>query len=90
MEQAHHMSVLCDTHTIPILMFLSEHGPCVKSDIYRTVGRNANMPRKLETLESVGLISIEDLGNRGVVSLTDLGERVARELGDIDDLMSGQ
>ena len=90
MDQAHHMSVLCDIHAIPILMFLSEHGPCVKSDIYRTVGRNANMPRKLETLEGAGLIAIEDLGFKGVVSLTDLGKKVARELGDIDDLMSGQ
>ena len=75
---------------IPILLFLSESGPVSKTRVYDAVGRNANMPSKLDALEKAGLIEIEDLGFKGVVSLTDIGARVAQELGDIDALMSTQ
>ena len=37
------LSVLCDTHAIPILLYVGEHGRCIKTDIYREVGRPANM-----------------------------------------------
>ena len=84
------IGLLCDTHMIPILLFLSESGPVSKTKVYDTVGRSANMPSKLDALEKAGLISIENVGYKGVVSLTDIGESVVRELGDIDSLMSGQ
>ena len=53
------LSVLCDMHAIPILLFVEERGQCIKSDIYREVGRQANMPKKLEILADSGLIDME-------------------------------
>ena len=32
MTFARPMSVMCDMHAIPILMYLSEHGPSVRTD----------------------------------------------------------
>ncbi|QHK17693.1 hypothetical protein JS82_06055 [Methanomassiliicoccaceae archaeon DOK] len=84
------IGLLCDTHMIPILLFLSESGPVTKTRVYSAVGRNANMPSKLDALERAGLISIENFGITSMVSLTDIGANVARDLGDIDDLMSTQ
>ena len=89
MEQAHRISVLCDTHAIPILMHLSDNGPCSRTEIYRTVGRNANMPKKLIMLEDAGLIRMDVVGNAGLLSLTDTGRKVARKLRDIESLLSG-
>ena len=84
------IGLLCDTHMIPILLFLSESEPVTKTRVYSAVGRNANMPSKLDALERAGLISIENFGITSMVSLTDIGANVARDLGDIDDLMSTQ
>ena len=84
------IGLLCDTHMIPILLFLSESGPVTKTKVYGAVGRNANMPSKLDALERAGLISIEDFGITSMVSLTDIGVKVAQDLGDIDALMSTQ
>lgn len=90
MTAAHRMSVLCETHAIPILMYLSEHGPSVRTDIYcrggaqyqcaeeahETGGRRPN-PHGRYRQGQAG----EPHGH---------GEDVAERPGDIDELMSGQ
>lgn len=86
------LSVLCDTHAIPILLYVGERGRCIKTDIYREVGRHANMPKKLESLEDSGLIEMESAGDgrTTTVLLTDTGDRVVKILRDIDSILSSQ
>lgn len=86
------LSVLCDTHAIPILLYVGERGRCNKTDIYREVGRHANMPKKLESLADSGLIELEPKGDgrTTTVFLTDTGDRVVKLLRDIDSILSSQ
>ena len=86
------LSVLCDTHAIPILLYVGERGRCIKTDIYREVGRHANMPKKLESLEDSGLIEMESAGDgrTTTVLLTDTGDRVVKILRDIESILSSQ
>lgn len=90
MTFARPVSVLCDMHAIPILMYLSEHGPSVRTDIYSAVGRSAKVPKKLERMEDAGMIRTDDAGRARLMSLMDMEEDVAGRLGDIDEPMSGQ
>ena len=89
-KEEHPIQVLCDTHTIPVLMFLRENGPSTKTQIYSAVGRSANMPAKIDRLREAGLVTIEVVGISEVVGLTDVGGRIAEILTEIDALMSSQ
>ena len=84
----HPIAVLCDTHVIPILMFLDGSGPSRKTDIYAAVGRNSNMPLKLQRMAEAGLVDISPMGNSEVVGLTELGSVVSAKLREIDGLMA--
>lgn len=86
------LSVLCDTHAIPILLYLGEHGRCIKSDIYREVARHANMPKKIDVLVDSGLIELEpsEGGRTTTILLTDMGGRVVKILRDIESIQSSQ
>ncbi len=86
------LSVLCDTHAIPILLYIGEHGRCIKSDIYREVARHANMPKKIDALADSGLIELEpsEGGRTTTVLLTDMGGRVVKILRDIEAVLSAQ
>lgn len=57
------LSVLCDTQSIPILLFIGRHGNCIKSNIYRGVSRTSNTPKRLESLAGSGLIEMEPVGD---------------------------
>lgn len=84
----HPIAVLCDTHVIPILMFLDGSGPSRKTDIYAAVGRNANMPLKLARMAEAGLVEISHVGNSEVVGLTAAGASVAGRLREIDGMLA--
>ena len=86
------LSVLCDQHAIPILLYIGEHGRCIKSDIYREVARHANMPKKIDALANSGLIELEpsEGGRTTTVLLTDMGGRIVKILRDIDSILSSQ
>ena len=88
--EEHPIRVLCDMHVIPMLMFLRKNGPARKTDIYRAVGRSANMPSKIQRLEDAGLVTVEVVGISEVVALTDLGGSVAGRLAEIDAEMAPQ
>ena len=88
--EEHPIQVLCDPHIIPMLMFLKDNGPARKTDIYRTVGRSANMPAKIQRMESAGLVTVDVVGISEVVGLTDLGGSVAGRLAEIDTEMAPQ
>ena len=84
------MGVLCDTHAIPVLMFLAEHGPSTKTGVYGAVGRSARMPAKLDRLRDAGLLTLESAPGSvsTVVGLTELGKSVTSMLEEIDFLMA--
>ena len=86
------LSVLCDQHAIPILLFVEGREVCTKSDVYRNIGHHSNMPRKLESLADSGLIEMEPKGDgrTTMVLLTDMGGRVVKLLRDIESILSGQ
>ena len=86
------LSVLCDTQSIPILLFIGRHGNCTKSNIYRGVSRTSNTPKRLESLAGSGLIEMEPVGDGRAtrVLLTDMGVRVVNLLRDIESIMSEQ
>ena len=84
----HPISLLCDAHTIPMLMFLRENGPSRKTDIYSAVGRSASMPQKIDRMVSAGLVEVSPVGISEVVGLTSLGMAVADRLAVIDGLIA--
>lgn len=86
----HPIQMLADTHIIPMLMFLSKNGPSAKTEVYKAVGRSANMPAKIDRLRDAGLVTVEVVGISEIVGLTDIGGRIAGILADIDALMSSQ
>ena len=86
----HPIRVLCDAHVIPMLMFLRENGPAHKTDIYRAVGRSANMPAKIQRMEDSGLVTIDKVTISEIVGLTDLGRSVTDILSKIDSKMATQ
>ena len=88
--EEHPIQVLCDPHIIPMLMFLRENGPARKTDIYRAVGRSANMPAKIQRMEDAGLVTVDVVGISEVVALTDLGGSVADVLLRIEGIMAPQ
>lgn len=83
------VQVLEEKHAITVMIYLSLHDGCRKSDIYRDVSRNPRMPDKLDMLESNGLIVQEPLGDRNSVriSLTEIGRIVADSLREIETAM---
>ena len=83
----HPIAVLCDTHVIPILMFLDGSGPSRKTDIYAAVGRSATMPQKIAALAEAGLVVLQRKGISEVVELTELGSAVAGKLREIDAML---
>ena len=89
-DREHPIRVLCDMHVIPMLMFLRENGPARKTDIYRAVGRSANMPAKIDRMKLAGLVTVEVVGISEVVALTDLGGSVADVLLRIEGMMAPQ
>lgn len=90
MMTEHPIQMLADTHIIPMLLFLYENGPSTKTEVYKAVGRSANMPAKIDHLREAGLVTVEAVGISEIVGLTDVGSRIAETLADVDTLMSSQ
>ena len=86
------LSVLCDQHVIPILLYVAGHERCTKSDVYRNIGHHSNMPKKLEILADSGLIELDSKGNgrTTLIILTDIGIRVVEMLHRIESMLSRQ
>ena len=70
-----------------IILFLHENGPSRKMEIYENVGRNMNMPKKIQQIVECGLI--EERISRGCTEydLTGSGKRVAEHLQSIEELL---
>ena len=50
------IEIFGNTHSLSILMYLTDHSGCTKTDLYQEVVRNSRMPDKLNVLEKAGLI----------------------------------
>lgn len=88
MEFDRPVGLLCDRHSIPILLCIEEHGTCTKTKVYENIGRNANIPSKIQALADAGLVDIMETGRADVLSLTGLCRLVVGRIHDIDDTMS--
>lgn len=76
---------------ISTLLYLYEHGPSRKMDIYENVSKNPRMPDKLEKLEEYGLVNIiPDTEGRAtvVISLSDKGEKTAEMLVQLHEIIN--
>lgn len=78
------LSVLENSHSISIMMYLSGHDGCKKSELYRDVCRGSLMPRKLDALEEAGLIEQRPEGRYTRLFITESGMKVGRTLHDLD------
>ena len=76
---------------ISTLLYLYEHGPRRKMDIYENASKNPRRPDKIEKLEEYGLVKIApDTEGKAtvVISLSDKGERTAKMLVDLDRIIN--
>ena len=90
MDRDSPIRALCDAHAIPVILYLDENGPRTKTEIYSAVGRNANMPAKIQRMEAAGLLRMERRPEwrSTLVGLTETGARVARILREINGMMA--
>ena len=91
MQDSEGARILEEKHMISTLLYLYEHGPSRKMDIYENVSKNPRMPDKIEKLEEYGLVKIApDTEGKAtvVISLSDKGEKTAKMLVDLDRIIN--
>lgn len=91
MQDSEGARILEEKHMISTLLYLYEHGPSRKMDIYENVSKNPRMPDKLEKLEEYGLVNIiPDTEGRAtvVISLSDKGEKTAEILVQLHEMIN--
>ena len=66
-------------HVMSMILFVDSMSPVVKSDIYNSISRSANVVSKLDDLRDMGLIEMYHTGrtNMSVIVITDKGKRAA-------------
>ena len=79
------INILESKHLLSILLFVNEHGPCRRVDIYKNVSWNTNIP-KIALLEEIGLL-IVDGDDRNSISLTESCRLVAFQLGIVESII---
>lgn len=92
MNPAHPIEIFCDRHVIPILMFLSENGPCLKTAVYNGISRSMGISDKLDDLEEARLIK-QDASPNGMtvtLSLSNLWKDISNRLVEIDRMLAEQ
>lgn len=85
------MRVFEERNTIPILYYLSEHGSCRKTDIYRDVTRNSRIPDLLDMMEGCRIIHQQKVGARDaevIITITDAGRAVVNNLDSIAHIIA--
>ena len=80
------INVLESKHLLSILLFVNEHSPCRRVDIYENVSWNTNIPKKIALLEEIGLLIVDE-DDRNSISLTESGRLVAFQLGIVESII---
>jgi len=86
------LQVMEEKHVMTALLFIDEMSPVLKSDVYNTVSRSANMVHKLDEMRAIGLIEIYETArtNSNVIVITDRGHEVAELVRHMIDLINGK
>lgn len=81
--------VLDKRHVISAILFIHRNPGCKKTDLYDATSRNAQMPRRLDELESMGLLSQNRSGLTGttILRLTGKGTRIAEHLERMESIL---
>jgi len=79
-------------HVMSMILFIDSMSPVVKSDIYNSISRSANVVSKLEDLQDMGLIEMYHTGrtNMSVIVITDKGKRVASIIRQMIDTIDSE
>lgn len=77
-------TLLSSSGTADILLFMSENPHCLRSDIYRSIGRSSATSDKIGRLISDGLLASTEIDNRNYLELTDRGRLLTEQLGILD------
>ena len=75
-------------YIMSIILFLHENGPSRKTEIYENVGRNSNMPRRIQQIIDCGILEEERSIGCSIYNLTESGRKIAKHLASIEDLIS--
>ncbi len=83
--------LLGQKHVIDVIVFLYFFGERNRSEIYHSISSSQKMPRKLEQMESAGIITTDEFGGHGrkATSLTEKGRFLAEALLTIEESMKG-
>ncbi|MBE6518629.1 MAG: hypothetical protein E7Z70_03690 [Thermoplasmata archaeon] len=79
-------------HVMSMILFIDSMSPVVKSDIYNSISRSANVVSKLDDLRDMGLIEMYHTGrtNMSVIVITDKGKRVASIIRQMIDTIDSE
>ena len=77
-------TLLSSSGTADILLFVSENPLCLRSDIYRRIGRSSATSDKIGRLVSDGLLVSTEIDSRNYLELTDRGRLLTEKLGALD------
>lgn len=82
------IEIFGNTHSLSMLIYLTDHSGCTKSELYQEVVRNSRMPDKLNVLEEAGLIEQVQDGRATKLFITGRGVEVAKHLNEIEDILN--
>ena len=81
--------ILDRKHVIATILFIYRNPGCMKTELYEATSRNAQMPKRLDELESIGLLTQNRSGLSGttILKLTSKGVRIAECLEQMNSIM---
>ena len=77
-------TLLSSSGTADILLFVYENPYCLRSEIYRSIGRSSATSDKIRRLISDGLLTSTEIDNRNYLELTDRGRLLTELLRALD------
>ncbi len=87
MTMGYKIADLEEKHILSTLLYLRDNDGCKKIELYRDVSPNPRMPNKLNVLEKMGLITIDQENKRSNIFLTEKGKKVAESVKSIEDAL---
>lgn len=85
MTTEYKISKLEERHILSIMLYLRDNDGCKKIELYHDVSTNPRMPIKLNVLEEMGLIRIDQENKRCNIFLTERGKKVADSIAKIEE-----